>query len=249
MSSFDPERYSDLDSPLHRWETQVKLISLFILLISIVIAVDISQALAGLIVSMLLVLISGLPLHHVLRFMKWPFLFLLPLLVILPITAGGESLFRYHILTVSRQGLQLGVLFMVRGIAAALLALIIVGTASFDMNINALRSLGMPGPLTQIFLFAYRYIFLFNDDLQTMRRSLASKGFEMRSSARSARILAMAVAMLLIRSYERSDDVFNAMLSRGYQGRLPSGQKMMIKGDDLLKGLLVAAAALFIQFI
>jgi cobalt/nickel transport system permease protein len=55
--------------------------------------------------------------------------------------------------------------------------------------------------------------------------------------------------MLLIRSYERSEDVFNAMLSRGYQGRLPSGQKMMIKGDDLLKGLLVVAAALLIQFV
>jgi len=57
------------------------------------------------------------------------------------------------------------------------------------------------------------------------------------------------VAMLLIRSYERSEDVFNAMLSRGYQGRLPSGQKMMIKGDDLLKGFLVIAAALIIQYV
>jgi len=107
----------------------------------------------------------------------------------------------------------------------------------------------MPAPLTQIFLFAYRYIFLFNEDLQTMRRSLASKGFEMRSSARSARIMAMAVAMLLIRSYERSENVFNAMLSRGYQGVLPSSQKMMLESSDLIKGFSVLAVALFIQFI
>ncbi len=138
---------------------------------------------------------------------------------------------------------------MIRGIAAALLALIMAGTAPFNVNINALKSLGMPGPLTQIFLFAYRYIFLLNEDLQTMRRSLASKGFETRSSTRSARIMAMAVAMLLIRSYERSEYVFNAMLSRGYQGRLPSGRKMMIKGIDLLKGFSVVAAALLIQFV
>ncbi|MCU0637160.1 MAG: cobalt ECF transporter T component CbiQ [Methanothrix sp.] len=249
MSSFDLERYSDLNSPLHRWETRVKLISLFVLIISIVIAVEVSQALAGLIVSMLLVLISGLPFHHVLGFMKWPFFFLLPLLVILPITTEGEALFSYHFLTLSSQGLHLGLLFMIRGIAAALLALIMAGTAPFNVNINALKSLGMPGPLTQIFLFAYRYIFLLNEDLQTMRRSLASKGFEMRSSARSARIMAMAVAMLLIRSYERSEDVFNAMISRGYQGRLPSGQKIMIKGSDLLKGFSVVAAALLIQFV
>lgn len=222
MSSFDPERYSGINSPLHRWETRVKLISLFVLIVSIVTVGEVSQALAGLIVSLLLILISGLPLRHILRFMKWPFIFLLPLLVILPFTAGGEPLFSYHSLTLSREGLHLGLLFMIRGIAAALLALILVGTAPFNVNINALKSLGMPGPLAQIFLFAYRYIFLLNEDLQTMRKSLASKGFEMRSSARSARIMAMAVAMLLIRSYERSEDVFNAMLSRGYQGRLPS---------------------------
>ena len=249
MSSFDPERYSDINSPLHRWEIRVKLISLFILIVSIVIAGEVSQALAGLIVSMLLIQISGLPLRHVLRFMKWPFIFLLPLLVILPITTDGETLLSYHFLTLSRQGLHLGLLFMIRGIAAALLALIMAGTAPFNMNINALKSLGVPGPLTQIFLFAYRYIFLLNEDLQTMRRSLASKGFEIRSSVRSARIMAMAVAMLLIRSYERSEDVFNAMLSRGYQGRLPSSQKMMIEGIDLLKGFSVVAAALLIQFV
>ena len=249
MSNFNPERYSDLNSPLHRWETRIKLISLFVLIVSIVIAEEVSQALAGLIVAILLALISRLPFHHVLRFMKWPFIFLLPLLVILPFTVEGQTLFSYHSLTLSLQGLQLGLLFMVRGIAATLLALIIAGTAPFNVNINALKSLGMPGPLTQIFLFAYRYIFLLNEDLQTMRRSLTSKGFEIRSSAKSTRIMAMAVAMLLIRSYERSEDVFNAMLSRGYQGILPTGRKMMIEGSDLFKGFSVLAAALFIQLI
>lgn len=249
MSSFDPERYSGIDSPIHNWETRVKLITLFILLISVVIAGEVSQALAGLSMAIILVLISRLPFPHVLRFMKWPFIFLLPLLVILPITTDGETLFSYCSLALSRQGLHLGLLFMIRGIAAALLALIMVGTAPFNVNIIALKSLGMPGPLTQIFLFAYRYIFLFNDNLQTMRRSLASKGFKMRSSARSARIMAMAVAMLLIRSYERSVDVFNAMLSRGYQGGLPKSQKMEIKGSDLLKGFLVVAVAILIQFV
>jgi cobalt/nickel transport system permease protein len=61
--------------------------------------------------------------------------------------------------------------------------------------------------------------------------------------------MAMAVAMLLIRSYERSENVFNAMLSRGYQGVLPSSQKMMLESSDLIKGFSVLAVALFIQFI
>lgn len=249
MSSFDPEKYSHLDSSLHNWEARIRLTSLFILIVSIVIAAEISQALVGLALSIVLILISRLPLSHVIAFMKWPFIFLLPLLLILPITAGGESLFNYHFLAISREGLDLGLLFMTRGVAAALLALIVVGTAPFNVNINALESLGMPGPLTQIFLFAYRYVFLLYEEMQTMRRSLDSKGFELRSGLRSARILAMAMAMLLIRSYERSEDVFNAMLSRGYQGKLPSGKKEKIKRVDLFKGFLIAGAALFIHFL
>ncbi len=249
MSGFDPERFSDQDSPLHCWDTRIKLISIFVLIISVVIAEKISQALAGLAVSVLLVLISGLPPRHVLSFIKWPFVFLLPLLVILPLTAEGEILFDFRSLNISLQGLHLGLLFIVRGTAAALLALIMMGTAPFNVNINALRSLGLPGPLTQIFLFTYRYLFLIYEELQTMRRSLDSKGFEIRSNARSARILATAIAMLLIRGYERSEYVFNAMLSRGYQGSLPSIQRQKIGPSDIIKATLICGAAVFIQLI
>ena len=91
MSGFDPERYSGIDSPLHHWETRVKLISLFILTISIVIVGEIGQALAGLIIAIMLLLISRLPLHHILRFMKWPFIFLLPLVIILSLHRRGRG--------------------------------------------------------------------------------------------------------------------------------------------------------------
>jgi cobalt/nickel transport system permease protein len=249
MSGFDPERYSQLDSPLHNWEGRTRLISLFLLIFSIVIAEEISQALAGLAISILLVLISGLPLSQAVAFIKWPFIFLLPILLILPITTSGENHLDFGLIKISQDGLHLGLLFMIRGLASAFSALIIVGTAHFNVNINAMRSLGMPGSLTQIFLFTYRYVFLLYDELQTMRRSLQSKGFEIKSNARSAVILATAIAMLLIRSYERSEDVFNAMLSRGYNGRLPSIQRQNIGFIDLFKCALICLAAVVIHFL
>ena len=249
MSGFDPDRFSRLDSPLHNWEARTRLISLFILIISIVIAGDIIHALAGLAISILLVLISGLPLSQAVAFMKWPFIFLLPMLLILPITTSVEPYLDFGLLKISQEGLNLGLLFMIRGLAAAFSALVIMGTAPFNVNISSLSSLGMPGSLAQIFLFTYRYVFLLYDELQTMKRSLDSKGFEMRSNVRSAGILATAIAMLLIRSYERSEDVFNAMLSRGYEGRLPSIQRQNICLIDLFKGALICAAAVVIHFI
>jgi cobalt/nickel transport system permease protein len=247
MSHFNAERYSSLSSPIHCWEPRVRLISLLLLIISIALAGNIAEALAGLVVSLLLTRLSRLPLSHAAGFMKWPFLFLLPLLVLLPFTAGGEPIFAFCSLKPTGQGLLLGIIFLIRGTGAALLALLVVATAPFTATINAFHSLGLPGSLTQIFLFAYRYIFLLKEELKSMSRSLDSRGFVKRSDLRTARMLALAVGMLFIRSYERSEDVFNAMLSRGYQGTAQAGSREEIRGTDILKGLLVVGAAFAIQ--
>lgn len=249
MSHFDVEMYSRIDSPLHRWEPRIKLISLFVLIFSVALAGDITAALAGLAVSITLILLSGLAPSHVAGFMKWPIIFLLPLIIFLPFTTGGEPLFAVGLLAPSSEGLRLGLIMLIRGLGAAILALMIVGTAPFNVTINSLRRLGLPSQLTQIFLFAYRYIFLLNEELQTMDRSLDSKGFIRRSDMRTARILALAVGMLLIRSYERSEDIFNAMLSRGYQGTVPASCGQRINKGDLFKSLMVMGAAILVQTI
>jgi cobalt/nickel transport system permease protein len=249
MSHFDPEKYSRLESPIHGWDPRARVLSLFVLIFSVALAGDILEALAGLAVSFSLILISRVPLDHVARFMKWPALFLLPFVIILPFTASGEPLFSISVIAPSAQGLSLGLLFFIRGLGAALLALLIVGTAPFTATIKALQDMGLPDALAQIFLFAYRYIFLLNEELQTMSRSLDSKGFIKKSDFRTARILALALAMLLIRSYERAEEVFSAMLSRGYTGKIPAGRRPEISRVDILKCFLVLGAAICIQTI
>lgn len=244
MTHFDPERYSRLVSPIHRWEPRARVLSLFVLIFSVALAESILQAFAGLCISFALILISRLPLAHVSRFMKWPALFLLPLVILLPFTAGGDRLSAVPFFSLSSQGIQLGLLFLIRGLGAALLALLIMSTAPFTATIRALQDLGLPSPLTQIFLFAYRYVFLLNEELLTMSHSMNCRGFVKRSDLKTARILAMAFAMLLIRSYERSEGVFNAMLSRGYQGELTGSRRRKILNSDFIKSFLVVGAAL-----
>jgi len=247
MSHFDPEEYCRLHSPLHCWDSRGRLVSLFVLAFSVALASDISQSLVGLAVSLLLVHISKLPATHVMAFMKWPLIFLLPLLIILPFTVRGDPLISQHSLAISIQGVLLGLLFLLRGLSAAIIALMIVGSSPFSETISAMSSMGLPGTLTQIFLFAYRYVFLLNDELQSLNRSLDSRRFVKRTDLKTARILSLTVAMLLIRSYERSERVFYAMLSRGYRGELPPGRRQMIKHDDLFKGFLVIGAAFLIH--
>jgi cobalt/nickel transport system permease protein len=53
-----------------------------------------------------------------------------------------------------------------------------------------------------------------------MRMALTARGFEARNP-RHWPVLARSAGALFIRSYERGERVHLAMLSRGYDGRLP----------------------------
>lgn len=248
MGHFDPERYSRISSPVHLWEPRVKALSLFLLICCLAMAGSIRQAAVGLIISLVLVNLARFPLNHVLRFMKWPAIFLLPLAVILLFTGDGSEMTSLQLLHLhipwSSQGANLGLLLLIRGLGASMVAMVLVGAAPFTVTVQALHDLGLPSTLSQIFLFAYRYVFLLNEELLTMSRSMSCKGFLKRSDLRTARVLAMSLSMLFIRSYERAQAVYLAMLSRGYRGEFSSRCGAKINRSDCVKSFIISAFSL-----
>ena len=66
-------------------------------------------------------------------------------------------------------------------------------------------------------LLAYRYLEELGNMLTTMQRAIRLRGFQYKKfSRRNLRILAQLTGSLLIRSYERSNRVYQAMILRGY---------------------------------
>ena len=86
--------------------------------------------------------------------------------------------------------------------------------------VRGLERLRLPNTMVQIMAFMIRYLEVVGDDLRRQQIALASRGF----SARNPRhwpVLARSAGALFIRSYERGERVYLAMLSRGYTGRMP----------------------------
>ncbi|OPY56224.1 MAG: Energy-coupling factor transporter transmembrane protein EcfT [Methanosaeta sp. PtaU1.Bin055] len=247
MSHLEIDGYSHLASPIHRWDPRVKIASLLLLTFSIVLLKSLAVALLGLASSAAILLISRLPFSYVLQGIKWPLLFLLPFPLILPLTVDGESFFILYGLGFSIEGLEQGLVMMTRGVAAVVLIYPIFGSSPFNTTVHAMRSLGLPEALTQIFLFAYRYLFLLREEFASTSRSLASRGFIKGTDAASIRVLGAALGMLFIRSYERSERIYRAMVSKGYGGDLPSADRFRMEGRDLLKALIVLGLALGLQ--
>ncbi|WP_107771426.1 cobalt ECF transporter T component CbiQ [Nocardioides sediminis] len=124
-------------------------------------------------------------------------------------------------LTVSEPGLHAGVALLVKGTIGVLASLTLAATTEPQDVLRGLTRLRMPDLVVQIMGFMIRYLDVVTAELGRMMVAMRSRGCEPRSP-RHWPTLARAMGALFIRSYERGERVHLAMLSRGYDGRLPS---------------------------
>lgn len=93
-------------------------------------------------------------------------------------------------------------------------------TTSFPQLISGLERLRTPRVFLLIASFMARYGEVFAEELRRSQRALASRNFRARWLG-NAPVLGHLLAALFLRSYSRGERVYVAMLSRGYQGRVP----------------------------
>ena len=93
-------------------------------------------------------------------------------------------------------------------------------TTSFPQLISGLEGLRTPRIFLLIASFMARYGEVFAEELRRSQRALASRNFRARWLG-NAPVLGHMLAALFLRSYSRGERVYVAMLSRGYQGRVP----------------------------
>jgi cobalt/nickel transport system permease protein len=146
----------------------------------------------------------------------------LPVIVfalLLPFVAHGP---RTDVLgvTVSQSGLDAGLMLLVKATLGVLASLTLAATTEPQDLLRGLARLRMPALLVQIMGFMVRYLEVVADDLRRMRIARESRGFVARGP-RAWPVIARSLGALFIRSFERGERVHLAMLSRGYDGKLP----------------------------
>jgi len=79
-----------------------------------------------------------------------------------------------------------------------------------------------------------------------MRRkdtAMAARGFVKKADRRTLRVVGNFVGTLLVRSFERTERIYKAMLSKGYQGEFHTLVEFEAQGKDWLKAALVLVMA------
>jgi cobalt/nickel transport system permease protein len=148
---------------------------------------------------------------------------ILPLVVFVaafvPFVRGGPAV-QVGPLGLSEAGLATFALVTVKAAIGALGAVLLGATTSFPDVLHGLERLRAPRLLTVIASFMYRYVFVIADEARRMRSALAARAFRPRHLGQVAALGRMVTALFL-RSYERGERVYVAMLARGYAGTMP----------------------------
>jgi cobalt/nickel transport system permease protein len=142
----------------------------------------------------------------------------------------GNPIVSFHFLrwdlTITDAGLLRFVSIVIRSWLSVQMAILLVATTRFPDIVHALEHLRVPAILTTIIAFLYRYLFVLVDEVFRLlrareARSAAAPGSRSGGSvAWRAGVAGNMAGQLFLRSYERSDRVYNAMQARGYTGHL-----------------------------
>lgn len=106
--------------------------------------------------------------------------------------------------------------FLLRSYISVLAVLITTKLLTTLELLRAMEALGVPRFLIIVTEFLLRYLQVLQQEAESMRLAALCRG-----GTQSRLIAASTLGMLFVRSLERSTSIHNAMLARGFNGRLP----------------------------
>ena len=134
-------------------------------------------------------------------------------------------------------------------------AVLFSSTTRFTDILAGLQALKVPAILVSVIGLMWRYLFLMVDEVMRMLQARASRsGYLVKTKKTGGRVLWRAkvsggmAGSLFLRSIERSERVFAAMQSRGYDGKVPVSQERIFLTRDQVT-LWIGLGLLFLVWI
>jgi cobalt/nickel transport system permease protein len=162
--------------------------------------------------------------------------------VFVPFVRGGPQV-AVGPFSLSEAGLATFALVTVKATIGTVSAVLLGATTSFPDVLHGLERMRAPRLLTVIAAFMYRYLFVIADEARRMRAALAARAYRPRHVAQAA-ALGRVVTALFLRTYERGERVYLAMLARGYRGSMPRLSALAFRRMDV--AFLAGLAALLL---
>lgn len=245
------EPFSEGASLAHRLDPRGKIVVAALFAVLMAVSKSYAATLAGLALALLWLVLARLPVKQVIARLLVVNSFIFFLWLVLPLTYPGDAVWRLGPLTATRQGLLFTGLITLKSNAIIIGLIALIATVPVVTLGQAMHNLRLPDKLCHLLLFTYRYLYVFEQEFHRLVQAMKIRGFQPRTNLHTYRSYAYLAAMLLVRSYDRADRVYQAMLCRGFHGRFYSLRTFSWQRRDgifMAASLLAMAALLYLEW-
>ncbi len=131
----------------------------------------------------------------------------------------GANTIELGIISFYAEGIEYGFLIFARVFASASVLILLMLTTPENELLESLRWLRVPGTMIEISSFMSRYIRTFSSEGKKLKLAQESRcGFSSNANfTKRMHNIASICGLLVVRAFERSEEVYRAMLSRGWK--------------------------------
>jgi len=232
------------DSLIQRLDPRVKILVVFLFSVLVAVSNRFVVLLLGLALGLSMALLARLPVKQVLVRLVPVNLFIIFLWFFLPFTLQGKPLFSVGPLVGTHEGVLYAARISIKSNAIMAVLIALVASTSLLTLGHAMHDLKIPKKLVHLFFFTYRYIDVIHKEYLRLVNAMKVRGFRPGTNMHTYKTFACLVGMLLVRSCDRAERVRNAMLCRGFKGRLYSLSQFSLKTRDVVSLVVMLALIL-----
>ncbi len=212
------EEFAEGKSLWHRMDPRVKLTALLAFAIVTATSTPPVALITALALGFTTLLIARLDSKKVLFRLMVVNGFVLFIWLFLPFTTPGEEIARIFIFPIKREGIEVAGMITMKTNAIVAASIGLIGTSSVFSLVHALTHLYVPQKLVQLFFFCYRYISVIHEEFLRLSTAIKLRAFRPGTNTHTYKTYAYMLGMLFVRSFERSERIYQAMVLRGFSG-------------------------------
>lgn len=235
------DEYSHLNSFIHRLDPRTKVVASLAFILAVVLTPASNWRIFTIYfcMSAVMLVLSRVPLLYVLKRSLVIFPFVVVIAIFIPFFKEGQIAGSYNVwlwqISVTYSGLFILANVVVKSWLSILALILLSSTTRFDDLLKALRQLGTPQVMILILSFMYRYIFVLVDEVMRIQQARDSRNYG-GGWLHHIKTIGHMAGTIFIRSYERGERIYAAMLSRGFNGQVNTLHKLRFKQADAYFG-------------
>jgi len=239
------EEFALGDSCVHNLDPRVKIV--VTLIFSFVVALNrhLPDTALSLVLPVALLAAARLSVRRVLARLAIVNGFILFIWFFLPFTVSGETIYAVGPLNIQREGIHDAILIALKSNSILLMTIALLGTSQIFTLAHGMSHLWVPDKLVHLFFFCFRYVHVIHDEYHRLTNAMKMRAFKPKTNMHTYRAYAYLVGMLLVRSFDRSRRMLQAMKCRGFKRKFYLLHSYHMKRYDYaLAGTTIAFSAL-----